>query len=83
MAEVLDFGKKKYAPNSWKNAPDPINDHYGALMRHLLAWRNGEINDQETGLSHIKHVLTNAMFLLHHEEVYIKNGSYNTSGFSE
>ena len=67
MGEVLTYGAKKYEPNTWQNVNDPINTHYSALMRHLLAWKNGEIYDKETGLSHIKHVLTNAMFLLYHE----------------
>ena len=71
MAEVLTLGAKKYEANTWQNVEDPINTHYDALMRHLLAWKNGEINDKESGLSHIKHVLTNAMFLLHHENTIL------------
>jgi len=68
MAEVLTFGAKKYKANSWQNIKDPIDTHYAALLRHLLAWRKGEINDSETGFSHMKHVLTDAMFLLDHEQ---------------
>jgi len=68
MAEVLTYGANKYKPNSWQNIDSPIDTHYAALLRHLLIWRAGETNDKETGLSHIKHVLTNAMFLLDHEE---------------
>ena len=68
MAEVLTYGAIKYKPNSWQNVENGIDEHYAALMRHLVKWRQGEINDKETGLSHIKHVLTNAMFLLYHEE---------------
>ena len=68
MAEVLSIGAKKYKANSWQNVENGEDVHYAALMRHILAWRGGEIIDKESKLSHIKHVLTNAMFLLYHEE---------------
>ena len=67
MAEVLTYGAKKYAPNTWQNVEDGYNRHYSALLRHLLAWKSGQRCDSETGYSHMKHVLTNAMFLLYHE----------------
>lgn len=68
MAEVLSFGARKYKANSWQNVKDREDAHYAALLRHLLAYRAGETFDKESGLSHMKHVLTNAMFLLHHEQ---------------
>jgi len=68
LAEVLTYGAKKYKPNSWQNVEDASNKHYAALMRHLIAWRKGEKLDPETKLNHIKHILTNTMFLLYQEE---------------
>lgn len=68
LAEVLTYGAEKYKPNSWQNVENGIDEHYSALMRHLIKWRQGDIYDEETKLSHIKHVLTNAMFLLYHEQ---------------
>ncbi len=68
IAEVLTMGAKKYKPNSWQNIKNPVDTHYASLMRHILAWRQGEIIDRESKLSHMKHVLTNAMFLLDHEQ---------------
>lgn len=68
LAEVLTYGAHKYKPNSWQNVEDAENKHYAALLRHLVAWRSGEVYDSETNLSHIKHILTNAMFLLYQEE---------------
>ena len=67
MAEVLTYGTKKYKPNSWQDVEDKINRHYGALMRHIMEYRAGNVIDDESGLSHLKHAMTNMMFLLYHE----------------
>ncbi len=63
-AEVLTFGANKYHANSWQKEKNPINCYYGALMRHLMDWRNGEQIDPESKLHHLKHALCNLMFLL-------------------
>ena len=68
VGEVLTFGAKKYEPNSWQNVPDAENRYYGAVLRHLMAYRKGETEDKESHLSHLKHAATNIMFLLHFEE---------------
>jgi len=72
LAEVLTFGANKYAPNGWKAVPDAIERYYAALHRHLIAWREGEEVDKESGLPHLSHVLTNVAFLL--ELNNMKNG---------
>ena len=63
VAKVLDFGAKKYAPRNWEKGMD-WSRVYSSLMRHLLAWWNGEDNDPETGLPHVAHIATNAAFLV-------------------
>ena len=68
IGEVLTFGAKKYSPNNWQLVEAAQDKYYAALMRHLLAWRQGEAIDPESKLNHIKHVLTNAMFLLYYEK---------------
>lgn len=73
MAEVLTFALENYTENSWQNVENPIDTHYAALFRHLLDWRMGKITDSKSNLSAMKHVLTNAMFLLHHEERFLRN----------
>lgn len=67
VGEVLTFGANKYSENSWQDVEDAENRYYAAAMRHLLAYRKGEKTDDESGLSHLKHVATNIMFLLHFE----------------
>lgn len=68
VGEVLTFGAEKYEPNSWQKVEDAENRYYAALFRHLMAYRRGETVDSESGLSHLKHIACNAMFLLHFEE---------------
>ena len=63
LAEVLTFGAKKYAIDGWKYVPDAKRRYMDALFRHLEAFRSGELYDQESGLSHLSHVLTNVAFL--------------------
>ena len=64
LAEILDYGKKKYSANNWQQL-DNFNDrYYAAAMRHLLAWRAGEQCDLETNKSHLAHAFCNLMFLM-------------------
>lgn len=62
LAEVLTYGAKKYKPNNWRQGD---KDRYiAAAMRHLEAWRAGEKTDEESGLPHLAHLMTNVAFLL-------------------
>ena len=63
VGDILTFGAKKYEPNNWQKVSDPINRYYAAALRHLLAWRNGEKTDPESGKSHLYHAACNMMFL--------------------
>lgn len=63
LAKVLTYGAKKYKPNNWQTVDD-TERYVGALYRHLEAWRQGEINDTESGCTHLEHALTNLAFLI-------------------
>lgn len=67
LAEVLTFGAAKYTPDNWKYVDNGKVRYLDALYRHLEAYRSGEVLDPESGLSHLKHILTNAAFLLYFE----------------
>lgn len=45
LAVVLTYGADKYSPDNWKDVDDFENRYYGALRRHLSAWRQGEDYD--------------------------------------
>lgn len=62
-ANALTYGAKKYKPNNWRKT-DSIEQYISALTRHLDAWREGEENDPESGLSHLDHISANLCFLI-------------------
>ena len=68
LAEVLTHGAEKYGDDNWLGVASPESRYYAALMRHLQAYREGEIIDQESGMSHLRHAFTNLGFLVTAEE---------------
>ena len=64
LAEVLTFGAEKYTPDGWRTVKDAKTRYTDALLRHYCAYQSGEENDSESGLSHLKHMLTNIAFLV-------------------
>lgn len=69
MAAVLKVGMDKYAERNWEKGAY-FSVPYSSLMRHLLAFWEGEDYDKESGELHIAHILTNAAFLLRYYEEF-------------
>ena len=63
LAEVLTFGADKYQKDNWKLLENGKERYLDALMRHLEAYRSGDLIDSESNLPHIYHLLCNAAFL--------------------
>lgn len=61
LAEIITYGADKYGAENWREV-EPER-YEAAMLRHLLAWKEGEIYDTESGFDHLKHVLCNAAFL--------------------
>jgi hypothetical protein len=64
LARVLTYGARKYLPNGWRSVDDADKRYTAALLRHLMAAMRGERIDPESGLTHLSHVLCNAVFLV-------------------
>lgn len=71
VVKVLSFavrpkeqGGKGYVPHSWRQVPEGRRRYLSAMYRHLAAIERGEELDDESGLPHLAHVATNALFLL-------------------
>lgn len=64
MAEVLTKGCEKYPANNWRKGLPWMKGVASSLERHLLKFKQGEDYDKESGLLHVSHIATNAMFLI-------------------
>ena len=62
MVRVLMFGAEKYDDHNWKKGLK-YTEVTESLQRHLNAFIEGENDDPESKLSHVGHILCNAMFL--------------------
>ena len=66
IAQVLEYGAKKYGPHNWR-AGMSWSRLLDGVMRHLFAFARGERKDPETGLSHLAHAGAGLLFLLSYE----------------
>ncbi len=64
VARVISFGAAKYGDDNWRELADAKKRYAAALMRHFEAWRMGETLDKDSGIHHLAHCATNALFLL-------------------
>jgi len=62
LGEVLKGGALKYSSRNWENGIE-WDRIFGAIERHLRAIKAGEDYDQDDGLLHVAHLLTNVVFL--------------------
>lgn len=70
VVDVLTFGAQKYERDNWKFVDDSKRRYFDALQRHLWAWKEGEINDPESGRHHLAHAMCCLMFLYEHDVKY-------------
>jgi hypothetical protein len=65
IGEILTFGAEKYAAWNWQKASSDEDRERlkGAMMRHAMAYMNGEKVDPESGKSHLYHMGCCQMFL--------------------
>jgi hypothetical protein len=87
MAEVLDYGASKagadgkgYGERNWEKGMSAPR-LYAAAQRHLIQWWAGSKNDDESGLSHLWHAMTNIAFMisLYERDKLDMNGSPHES----
>lgn len=65
--KVLQFGAEKYGRENWKSVSDGLFRYRKALMRHVVEYINNPTILDESGESHLSHIICNALFLLHLE----------------
>ena len=69
LGRVLTYGAEKYGPHNWR-AGLAWHRPYGAALRHLNAWWEGEDLDTESGYSHLWHAMCELAFLVEYEQTH-------------
>lgn len=64
VVRVLEHGARRYGPDNWRKLEGFEVRYLDALYRHLHAHLTGQVVDPDSGISHLAHVATNALFLL-------------------
>jgi len=68
VVKVLEMGAKKYGDDDWKHVPNAYAEYQESLLRHVMEYRKKNFTDDESGLSHMAHIVCNAMMILWHEK---------------
>ena len=67
IAEVREYGNRKYgSSDNWKEVEK--QRYVDALLRHALAYIDGEEKDEESGIEHYKHMACNMAFICEMEK---------------
>ena len=61
LGNVLTYGANKYGKCNWKKGI-PEDELIDAMLRHLTAYRRGELIDPESNIDHRDHIAANLMF---------------------
>jgi hypothetical protein len=65
VAQVLEFGRVKYAKHNWRKGFEWTR-LISAALRHIFSWLSGEDLDPESGLNHLAHACCDLMFAIAH-----------------
>lgn len=68
--------KHKYPANNWKKVKHGRQRYYGALMRHVEAFRDGEWLDPETNLPHLAAAAFCVMCLYYYHEQNVEEAPF-------
>ena len=70
LADILTAGAAKYGTHNWRHGMD-WSRVYGAAQRHMLAFWGGDDIDDESGMPHLWHALTNIAFLVSYQAMSV------------
>ena len=63
-ALAMAVGAKKYGAYNWRDKAVRLTVYLDAIERHLLALRDGEWKDLESGVPHMGHIIAGAAIIL-------------------
>lgn len=71
VAYVMQMGLEKYGRDNWRSGKDDPEFHrrtLAAAKRHIAAFLKGNPIDDESGLPHLWHAVTDLSFIIHWQE---------------
>ena len=69
IVATLTQGAAEYGDDNWKLNADSAR-FYAAAMRHMEAWRAGDVINPDSGIQHLAHAAANLVFLIYmHKDV--------------
>lgn len=57
LALAFKDGAAKYGPYNWRETQVSASTYYGAALRHLTAWWDGEDISEDAGVHHLAHAM--------------------------
>jgi hypothetical protein len=60
----MEHGARKYGRFNWREHTVTVSVYTDAIMRHLMAYVDGEDLDPESGINHLAHVMACCAVLL-------------------
>lgn len=82
LAEAFADGAKKYGPYNWREKSISSSVYYGAAIRHLTAWWDGEDLAEDSGIAHLHHALACLAMLIDGKSVGKLNDNRPPKGAS-
>jgi len=64
IGQAMADGERKYGLTNWREKTVSTSVYYDAMMRHLMAWWDGEDVAEDSGLPHLAHVAACVCILL-------------------
>lgn len=64
LGHAMQDGAKKYGRMNWREHSVANSVYYDAIMRHLMAWWDGEDRAEDSGCHHLAHVMACCAIIL-------------------
>lgn len=80
LAQALGDGAVKYGPYNWREYPISSSVYYGAMLRHIFAWWDGEENAEDSGVHHLGHAMACMALLLDAQSLGVLNDDRPVQG---
>ncbi len=83
VADVLGQGAVKYEEDNWLLGGKPDGEYLASAMRHILAFRSGEVYDPDIGTMHIANAAWNllALIRLNYRDIPTINPGFDQAAF--